>query len=75
MSKKRMKGFGLIEILVTLGVLTVGILGVTTLHSVITQQSIQNKTKTQALLFAESLIDVIRTFSGAVSSEDAFDTF
>ena len=52
MSKKRMKGFGLIEILVTLGVLTVGILGVTTLHSVITQQSIQNKTKTEALLIA-----------------------
>ena len=75
MSKKRMKGFGLIEILVTLGVLTVGILGVTTLHSVITQQSIQNKTKTEALLIAESRIEVMRNFTGAVSSEDAFDTF
>ena len=50
MLRKLAKGFGVIEILVTLGVLTVGILGVTKLHSVITQQSLENKARNEPLV-------------------------
>ena len=74
MLRKLAKGFGVIEILVTLGVLTVGILGVTKLHSVITQQSLENKARNEALMIAQSRIETMRNYTGTVTSQATFNT-
>ena len=74
MIRNRTRGFGLVEILVTLGVLTVGILGVTKLHSVVTQQSLENKAKQEALMIAQSRIDELRNYTGSISTQAAFDS-
>jgi Tfp pilus assembly protein PilV len=74
MLSKKMQGFSIIEILVTLGVLTVGILGVATLNSVVTQQSFENKASTEALQIAESRIEEMRNYTGSITSETAFNT-
>jgi Tfp pilus assembly protein PilV len=74
MLSKRTRGFGIVEILVTLGILTVGILGVTKLHSVVTQQSLENKAKQEALVIAQSRIDTLRNYTGLVSTQAAFDS-
>ncbi|HEY0964049.1 MAG TPA: hypothetical protein VGE69_16995 [Pseudomonadales bacterium] len=72
-SRKRHWGFGLIEILVTLGVLSVGIVGVTVLHSTVTKQSSENKSRAEALAIAQSRIEDLRNYTGAVASLADFD--
>jgi prepilin-type N-terminal cleavage/methylation domain-containing protein len=72
LSKYR-RGFGLIEILVTLGVLSVGILGVAALQSTITKQSLDNKTNAEALAIAQSRIEEMRNYSTSVSTLDEFN--
>lgn len=71
---KYRRGFGLIEILVTLGVLSVGILGVAALQSTITKQSLDNKTNAEALAIAQSRIEEMRNYSTSVSTLDEFNT-
>lgn len=71
---KLMRGFGLIEILVTLGVLTVGILGVNQLHSVVTAQSLENKARQEALMVAQARIETLRNYTSTVTDEASFNT-
>jgi prepilin-type N-terminal cleavage/methylation domain-containing protein len=57
---RKNSGFGLIEIMVTLGVLSVGILGVTSLHGVIARQSSDNKSRSEALsVRRQTLLDKV----------------
>lgn len=72
-SRKCRKGFGLIEILITLGILSVGILGVTVLHGVITEQSQENKARAEALSIAQSRIEDMRNYTSGVDSLDDFN--
>lgn len=72
--RHRNSGFGLIEILVTLGVLSVGILGVTTLHGVITRQSSDNKARSEALNIAQSRIEQMRNYTNSANSVAEFNT-
>ena len=72
--RHRNSGFGLIEILVTLGVLSVGILGVTTLHGVIARQSSDNKARSEALSIAQSRIEDMRNYTNAAGSVTGFNT-
>ena len=67
-SNKRHWGFGLIEILVTLGILSVGIVGVTVLQSTVTKQSSENKSRTEALAIAQSRIEDMRNYTGDVDT-------
>jgi len=72
-SRKRKQGFGLIEILVTLGILTVGILGVATLHGVLTRQSGDNKARAEAMTIAQSRIEDMRNYTNLARDETAFN--
>jgi Tfp pilus assembly protein PilV len=67
-------GFGLIEILVTLGVLSVGILGVTTLHGVIARQSADNKSRSEALSIAQSRLEEMRNYTNSAGTLAEFNT-
>jgi len=71
--RRKNSGFGLIEILVTLGVLSVGILGVTTLHGVIARQSNDNKARSEALNIAQSRIEDMRNYTNAAGSVTGFN--
>ncbi len=73
-SRKRLWGFGLIEILVTLGVLSVGIVGVTVLQSTVTKQSSENKSRAEALAIAQSRIEEMRNYTGDVDTLTEFNT-
>jgi Tfp pilus assembly protein PilV len=73
-SRRRTKGFGLIEILITLGVLSIGILGVTVLNSVITKQSADNRARAEALAIAQSRIEEMRNYTDTVKSLAEFNT-
>jgi Tfp pilus assembly protein PilV len=73
-SRKRHWGFGLIEILVTLGVLSVGIIGVTVLQSTVTKQSSENKSRAEALSIAQSRIEDMRNYTGDVDTLAEFNT-
>lgn len=73
-SRKRSWGFGLIEILVTLGVLSVGIVGVTVLQSTVTKQSAENKARAEALSIAQSRIEEMRNYTGDVDTLTEFNT-
>jgi len=68
------KGFGLVEILITLGVLAIGILGVSAFHSTITKQSQENKVRSEAFAIAQSRIEEMRNYSDSVSSSAEFQT-
>jgi Tfp pilus assembly protein PilV len=72
-ARTRSKGFGLIEILVTLGILTVGILGVATLHGVITRQSGDNKARAEAISIAQSRIEEMRNYTSQADDQATFD--
>lgn len=72
--RHKSSGFGLIEILVTLGVLSVGILGVTTLHGVIARQSSDNKARSEAMSIAQSRIEDMRNYTNAAGSVTGFNS-
>ncbi len=74
MTERSESGFGLVEILITVGIIAVGVLGVATLHSTITGQSAENKARSEALAIAQSRIEEMRNYTGAVASYDDFDT-
>lgn len=70
---KKYKGFGLIEILVTLGVIAVGVLGVAVFHSNLTKQSADNKARSEAVAIAQSRIEEMRNYTHQVDSFDQFN--
>ncbi|MDP2139483.1 MAG: hypothetical protein Q8L20_01610 [Gammaproteobacteria bacterium] len=72
--RSKNKGFGIIEILITLGVLSVGILGVATLQSVITKQSQDNRATVEALAIAQSRIEEMRNYTNSASTVAEFNT-
>ncbi|MEX2366718.1 MAG: prepilin-type N-terminal cleavage/methylation domain-containing protein, partial [Pseudohongiellaceae bacterium] len=72
--RKANKGFGLVEILVTIGVLAVGIMGVAAFHTVVTKQSLDNKTRTEALGIAQSRIEEMRNYTDSAATLTQFDT-
>lgn len=72
---RRNKGIGLVEILITMGVLAVGILGVAGLNSVISRQSQENKAQTEALAIAQSRIEAVRNYTNDVETLAEFDAF
>jgi len=72
--RDRNRGFGLVEILVTLGVLSVGILGVTTLHGVIARQSSDNKARSEAMSIAQSRIEEMRNYTNDAGTLAEFNT-
>jgi Tfp pilus assembly protein PilV len=74
MTNRKSRGFGLIEILVTLGVLSVGVLGVVALQGVITRQSIDNKARAEAISIAQSRIEAMRNYTGDVSTLAEFQS-
>lgn len=69
----RSKGFGLIEILVTLGVLGVGIAGVASLHGVISRQGQDNQARIEASAMAVSRIEELRHDSSRALEQAAFE--
>ena len=69
----RNKGFGLLEILVTLGVLGVGIAGVTSLHGVISRQGQDNQARIEASAMAVSRIEELRHDSSRALEQAAFE--
>src|SRR5690606_10047319 len=69
---RRNSGFGLIEILVTLGVLAVGILGVASLHGVITRQTQDNKARIEAIGIAEARIEEMRNYTSTAADVAGF---
>lgn len=72
--RHRQRGFGFIEILVTMGVLAVGILGVATLNGVITRTSADNKTRAEALSIAQSRLEEMRNYTNSAASLTEFNT-
>ena len=60
MALTRQAGIGLIEILVTVLILGIGILGVASTQVVSLQMNTQSQSRSQAVLLAEDLLDRIR---------------
>jgi len=73
-SLRKCKGFGLIEIMVTLGVIAVGVLGIAVFHSNITKQSADNKARSEAIAIAQSRLEDMRNYTRLVDSFEQFDT-
>lgn len=69
----RSRGFGLVEILVTIGVLAVGIMGVATFHTVVTKQSQDNKLHSEALGIAQSRLEEMRNYTDSASTLAQFN--
>jgi len=67
-----LRGFSLIEILITLGVLSTGILALAVLHGVITRQSFDNKARAEALVLAQSRIEELRNYTSEARSLGEF---
>ncbi len=71
-NKAKNSGFGLIEILITLGVLAIGVLGVAALHSTVTKQSQENKARSEAFAIAQSRIEEMRNYTSSASTPAQF---
>ena len=71
-NKVKNKGFGLIEILITLGVLAIGVLGVAALHSTVTKQSQENKARSEAFAIAQSRIEEMRNYTSSATTPVQF---
>ncbi len=59
-SRRRARGFLVIEALVALLVLTTGLLGLTTLYSHVTSAAAEAKSRSEAMAQAQSLLDTLR---------------
>lgn len=62
---KQQSGFGLIEILVTVLILGIGILGVASTQVVSLQMNSQSQNRSQAVLLAEDILDRVRANPGS----------
>ena len=69
----RSKGIGLVEILITMFVLAVGVVGVAGLNSAISRQSLENKAQAEAQAIAQSRIEEVRNYTNEASTLDEFD--
>ncbi len=67
------KGFGMVEILITLGVLAVGILGVAAFQGNVGKQSQDNKSRSEAYAIAQSRIEEMRNYTDTADTLTAFD--
>jgi Tfp pilus assembly protein PilV len=74
-SARSNKGIGLIEILMTMFVLAVGVVGVAGLNSVIGRQSVENKARAEAQAIAQSRIERIRNYTNDVTTQAGFDSW
>lgn len=68
------KGIGLVEILITMFVLAVGVVGVAGLNSVISRQSQENKAQAEAQAIAQNRIEELRNYTNDVDTLAEFDT-
>jgi type IV pilus assembly protein PilV len=60
LQRSRQGGFGLIEVLVALLILSIGLLGMASLQTLSLQQTTGSQARTQAILLAEDLVERIR---------------
>lgn len=73
-AKAGLRAFALVEQLVTLGILSVGVLGVTALHAAVTRQGAGNKARVEALALAQARIEELRGQAAALATPAAFAT-
>lgn len=67
-SMKSNAGFGLIEILVSLLILAIGLLGLASLQATILTQSTETRNRSQAILLADDMFERIRANRNSVAS-------
>lgn len=67
-SMKSNAGFGLIEILVALLVLAIGLLGLASLQTTALTQSSETRSRSQAILLADDMIERIRSNRDAIAA-------
>jgi Tfp pilus assembly protein PilV len=72
--RNHLGGFSVIEILVVVAILGFGLLAVAKLHTTMVANSAENKARHEALAIANSRLDELRNYSGAVTSRDEFET-
>ena len=65
---KRQKGFGLLEILITLVVLGIGIVGLVAMSKSALKVSLDGRRYETAMRLAESKLDEFRNFNGVVTA-------
>ena len=63
-----LRGFSVIEILLVVAILGFGLLAVAKLHTTMVANSVDNKARHEALAIANSRLDELRNYSGAVTS-------
>jgi type IV pilus assembly protein PilV len=64
------RGFGLIEVLVSLVIISLGLLGIAALHSRAQQAEVESYQRTQALVLLSDMSNRIRTNKGAAGCYD-----
>ena len=67
------RGFSVIEVMAAIVILGFGLLGVAKLHTTMTANSLDNKSRSEALTIARSRLEEIRNYSETVASRDEFD--
>jgi Tfp pilus assembly protein PilV len=70
----KQKGANLIEVVVTLGVISFGILSVLYLQGELSSQSANNKARAEAVALAQERIEEMRNLTNQVSDASQFDT-
>jgi Tfp pilus assembly protein PilV len=71
--RNNVRGFSVIEILLAVAVLGFGLLAVAKLHTTMVSNSVDNKARHEALAIANSRLDELRNYSGAVTNRDEFE--
>lgn len=66
-------GVGVIEVLISLVILSVGLISVASLHSRMIGQSNENKAKAEAMVIAQQRLEEMRNYSGAVTELAEFN--
>ena len=74
MKQKTIKGFGLLEALIAVFILAIGFLGIAKLHTTTLANSADNKSRYEAIAIANSRLEEMRNYSGAVTSAEEFAT-
>ncbi|TLU61444.1 type IV pilus modification protein PilV [Thalassotalea litorea] len=71
---KRIKGFGLVEVLIALAILAVGLLAVAAFQSEIIEDSNDNKARAEAIALAQQRLEQMRNYTTLASDADEFNT-
>jgi Tfp pilus assembly protein PilV len=72
MKRRLSQGFGIVEILVAVLVLSFGLLAVAKLHTTIIGSSADNKLRYEAVAIAKSRLEDLRNYAGVVTDQDEF---